>query len=605
MSPARSTAPDALASSRGLVELSIRGVGVIDTAAWEWGPGLTVITGETGSGKTMVLTGLSLVLGGASDAGLVRSGHDSAVVEGRFHVDDPVVAELVAEAGGELDEDGSVVLARSVAAAGRSRAHLGGRTVPAATLAQLGARLVAVHGQDDQHRLQRPSQQRAALDRYGGTDVETARAAYRRAFDELAEVARERDDVVAHAAERAREAASLRESLEAIDRVAPVPGEEESLRAEAGRLAHVDEILRLVMSAHDSLVADEGSATAALGASTAAVARAAERDGTLDALSERLGQLSTDAVDLAAEISRYLDRLDADPGRLDAVEDRRGALGDLRRRLERTGAWPELAADPAAWREAAETRLGALGDDAALVAVLDARVMALQEEAGAHAGQLSRARSAAAERLADAVTAELAALAMGSTRLVVAVRRRAPGTADLDLEVEGVASGADRHGVDEIEFLLVTRDAPEGRPLARSASGGERSRVMLALEVVFAGMDPVPTFVFDEVDAGVGGKAAIEVGHRLALLARSAQVIVVTHLAQVAAFADRHVVVRPGTVTAASISYAEGADRVTELARMLGGQEDSATAAAHAEELLALAADRLAAGRSRKRASGR
>lgn len=610
MSPARSTAqdahaPDPHAQSRGLVELSIRGVGVIDTAAWEWGPGLTVITGETGSGKTMVLTGLALVLGGASDAGLVRSGHDTAVVEGRFHVDDPVVAELVAEAGGELDEDGSVVLARSVAAAGRSRAHLGGRTVPAATLAQLGARLVAVHGQDDQHRLQRPSQQRAALDRYGGPEIETARAAYRRVFDELAEVARERDDVVAHAAERAREAASLRESLEAIDRVAPVQGEEESLRSEAGRLAHVDEILRLVMSAHDSLVADEGSATASLGAATAAVSRAAERDATLEALSERLGQLSTDAVDLAAEISRYLDGLDADPGRLDAVEDRRGALGDLRRRLERTGAWPELAADPAAWREAAEARLSALGDDAALVAALDARVVALQEEAGAHAGQLSRARSAAAERLADAVTAELAALAMGSTRLLVAVRRRAPETADLDLEVEGVSSGADRHGIDEIEFLLVTRDAPEGRPLARSASGGERSRVMLALEVVFAGMDPVPTFVFDEVDAGVGGKAAIEVGHRLALLARSAQVIVVTHLAQVAAFADRHVVVRPGTVTAASISYAEGADRVTELARMLGGQEDSATAAAHAEELLALAADRLAAGRSRKRASGR
>ncbi len=203
------------------------------------------------------------------------------------------------------------------------------------------------------------------------------------------------------------------------------------------------------------------------------------------------------------------------------------------------------------------------------------------------------------------MTEELAALAMGSTQLVVDVSRRPAGSGDIDLSVDHASCGADRHGVDDIEFLLVTRDAPEGRPLAKSASGGERSRVMLALEVVFAGMDPVPTFVFDEVDAGVGGKAALEVGHRLALLARTAQVIVVTHLAQVAAFADQHVVVRPGTVTAASISYAEGADRLTELARMLGGQEDSATAAAHAEELLDLAAARLAAGRSPSGAGSR
>ncbi len=591
--------------SRGLVELSIRGVGVIDAAEWEWGPGLTVITGETGSGKTMVLTGLSLILGGASDAGLVRAGHETAVVEGRFLVDDPAVAELVAEAGGELDEDGSVVLSRSVAAAGRSRAHLGGRTVPAATLAQLGGRLVAVHGQDDQHRLLRPAQQRAALDKFAGADVEGVRDDFRRNFDDWVSVLRQRADVIAHAAERAREAAELRDSIDAIDRVAPVPGEEESLRGEAGRLVHVDEILRWVASARETLDADEGSATSALAAASAAITRAAERDPDLSPLGERADRLSTEAVDLAADLSRYLDALDADPGRLDAVEERRGALGDLRRRLERTGAWPELVHDPAAWRQAAADRFDHLGDDEGLVAALDARVAELGAECSRLADILSRARAAAAARLADAVTEELAALAMGSTRLIVEVRRRAAGGGDIDLDVDGVTCGADRHGVDDIEFLLATRDAPEGRPLAKSASGGERSRVMLALEVVFAGMDPVPTFVFDEVDAGVGGKAAIEVGHRLALLAKGSQVIVVTHLAQVAAFADRHVVVRPGTVTAASISYAEGEARTTELARMLGGQEDSATAAAHAEELLALAADRLAAGRSRGRSRSR
>jgi DNA repair protein RecN (Recombination protein N) len=591
--------------SSGLVELSIRGVGVIDSARWEWGPGLTVITGETGSGKTMVLTGLSLVLGGASDPGLVRAGHDSAVVEGRFRADDPVVAEIVAEAGGELDEDGTVVLARSVAAAGRSRAHMGGRTVPAATLAHAGTRLVAVHGQDDQHRLLRPAQQRAALDRFGGEGLERARMAYREAFDELIDVRRQRDEVLGQARQRAREAAALREDIEAIDKVAPLAGEEEALRAEAGRLAHVDDILRWMSSAHESLVADDASAVAALGSASASVARAAERDPALEALRERVERLSAEGVDLAADLSRYIDGLDADPGRLDGIEDRRGALGDLRRRLERTGGWADLATDPAAWREAAAARLEELGDDTALVAALEARVVELLAACARHAGELSRARAAAAQKLAAAVTEELSALAMGSTSLRVDVRRRPADSTDIDLEVDGVSCGADRHGVDDVELLLVTRDTPEGRPLARSASGGERSRVMLALEVVFAGLDPVPTFVFDEVDAGVGGKAAIEVGHRLASLARSAQVIVVTHLAQVAAFADRHVVVRPGPVTAASISYVEGPERVGELARMLGGQEDSATAAAHAEELLALASDRLAAGRSRGRARSR
>jgi len=589
----------------GLIELSIRGVGVIDRAEWEWGPGLTVITGETGSGKTMVLTGLSLILGGASDPGLVRAGHDSAVVEGRFRVDDPAVADLVVEAGGEWDEDGSIVLTRSVAAAGRSRAHLGGRTVPAATLAQLGARLVAVHGQDDQQRLRRPAQQRAALDRFGGPEIEQARVAFTEAFEQLTEAMRQRDDVLTHAQERAREASMLRDCLEAIDRAAPTADEEASLRSEASRLAHVDEIMRGVLAAHEALVADEGSAASALGVATAAVSRAAERDVELQALRERAERLAAETVDVAADLTRYLDRLDAEPGRVDAIEERRAVLGDLRRRLERTGAWPDLAADPAAWRDAAEARLADLGDDAALVGLLDARVAALREESALQASRLSVARTAAAERLAAAVTQELAALAMGSTSLLVDVRRRAAGSGDIDLDVDGSACGADRHGVDDIEYLLVTRDAPEGRPLAKSASGGERSRVMLALEVVFAGMDPVPTFVFDEVDAGVGGKAAIEVGHRLALLARTAQVIVVTHLAQVAAFADRHVVVRPGTVTAASISYAEGPERITELARMLGGQEDSATAAAHAEELLALASTRLAAGRSQASRSDR
>lgn len=589
-----------MTTPRGLVDLSISGVGVIDAASWEWGPGLTVITGETGSGKTMVLTGLSLILGGPSDSGLVRAGHPHAVVEGRFAIDDPEVTDIVNEAGGALDEDGSIVLARSVAAAGRSRAHLGGRSVPAATLASLASRLVAVHGQDDQHRLLRPAQQRAALDRFGGPGLEERRSAYREVFDDLVETARRRDDVVRHATERQREAEDLRETIDAIDRVMPQPGEEASLRAEASRLAHFDEIMRATAAAHEALASDESSASASLGEATTSLVKAAQRDAELDDIASRSERLAAEVAELALDLTRYLDALDADPRRVDEVESRRAALADLRRRLERTSTWPELAADPAAWREAAAARLGELGDDDNLVADLTARVLELRTAAAACAAALSASRAEAAERLSRAVTGELAALAMGSTRLVVAVRQRttASGAAEIELDIDGTTCIADRHGIDDIEFLLVTRDASDGRPLSRSASGGERSRVMLALEVVFAGLDPVPTFVFDEVDAGVGGKAAIEVGHRLALLARSAQVIVVTHLAQVAAFADQHVVVRPGTVTAASISYVTGPERIAELARMLGGQEDSATAAAHAQELLDLAAQRLTAGRS-------
>jgi len=593
---------------RGLVELSIRGVGVIDSASWEWLPGLTVITGETGSGKTMVLTGLSLVLGGPSDSGLVRAGHDSAIVEGRFLVDDPVIADVVAEAGGALDEDGSVVLSRSVAAAGRSRAHLGGRTVPAATLATLSSRLVAVHGQDDQHRLLRPAQQRAALDRFGGPGLEKCREAYREAFDELVETTRRLDDVIRHAGERRREAEDLRESIDAIDRVAPREGEEAALRIEAARLAHIDEIVRSAAAAHEALADDESSASSAIARAVASLARAAERDTELADVAARSERLAAETAELALDVTRYLDALDADPRRVDEVEERRAVLADLRRRLERSGAWPDLASDPAAWRDSAAARLAELGDDDGLVTELSARRDRLRAEAATRAEALSAARVEAAQRLSSAVSSELASLAMASTSLAVKVAQRqgAPsGAGELALEIDGVSYSADRHGIDEIEFLLVTRDAPEGRPLSRGASGGERSRVMLALEVVFAGLDPVPTFVFDEVDAGVGGKAALEVGLRLALLARSAQVIVVTHLAQVAAFADQHVVVRPGTVTATSISYVTGPERIAELARMLGGQEDSATAAAHAEELLDLAAARMSAGRSRSKARTR
>lgn len=580
----------------GLVELTIRGIGVIDSAEVEFGPGLTVITGETGAGKTMVLTGLSLILGGSSDPGLIREGASRAVAEGRFRFHDDAVLHGVEDVGAHCDEDGTVLLSRTVSA-GRSRAHLGGRTVPAATLAEIGDRLVAVHGQDDQHRLLRPAQQRATLDRFGGPSLASVYAAYRDVYERLIRTRTRLTDVVAHQRERADEAQQLHEAIEAIDRIAPQPNEDTLLRAESMRLSHLDEIVRAVAQASEDVAADEGGAIAAVGRAASTLQRVADRDDILAETAQRSARLLAELDDLAIDLARYLADLQADPARAATVEERRAALSDLRRRLERVEAWPDLLTDPVAWRAAADARLSELGDDPGLVEALQEELAQLTNQAAQLAAQLSQERRRAAGELSSAVTAELAALAMGSAAFEVVVRARPVNQSDLSLTVAGELSSADRHGIDEVEFMLVSREGATARPLARAASGGERSRIMLALEVTLAGLDPVPTFVFDEVDAGVGGKAAVEVGQRLAALAAHSQVIVVTHLAQVAAFADRHLVVRPGEVTSSSVAEVTGSERLTELARMLAGLEDSSTAAAHAAELVDVAARR-AAGRN-------
>ena len=566
-----------------ILGLAIRGLGVIDDAEIELGPGLTVLTGETGAGKTMVLTGLGLLLGGRTDAGIVREGHAAAVIEGRFTADGFArenLGAVVDDAGGAWDEDGSLLLARTVSAEGRSRAHLGGRSVPAASLVSAGGLLVAVHGQDDQHRLLQPAQQRAALDRFAGAGAAEALDAYRATFGALLDTRARLRDVMDHARERRREAEDLAEMIALITSVGPRPGEEESLRAESERLSHVDELMQAVAAARESL-ADDAFARAA-----AALVRAAERDPQLDEMRQRLMRAQEEVDDVALDLVRYAESLDADPARLAHVEERRAALGSLRRRLDLLA--PGVT-DPAEWRIGAEARLAELGDDESLIADLRSQESALLSRASREAMALSTLRREAAGRLGVAVSAELAALAMPKARLEVAVHRRGDRGGDVVLEIDGSPVAADRHGVDDIEFLLIPRESSPARPLGKGASGGERSRIMLALEVVFAGLDPMPTFVFDEVDAGVGGKAAVEVGRRLARLARGAQVVVVTHLPQVAAFATRHLVVRSGDAMT-SVAEVTGEERARELARMLAGLEGSATAVAHAEELLSLAA---------------
>ena len=563
-------------------ELGIRDLGVIAEATLPLGPGFTAVTGETGAGKTMVVTALGLLLGARADAGAVRSGAKQAWVEGRWLVpDDGAIAERVSETGGDV-EGGELLLGRSVSSEGRSRAVVGGRSAPVGVLGELGDELVVVHGQADQQRLRSAVAQREALDRFAGAPVQEAAAEYRAAFTawraDSAELERLRE---AHDT-RAREAEELREALDEVEAADPQPGEDVELAERADRLSNLEE-LRLAAAQARGLVSAEDlvdGAPDAIGLVDSArrhLERVVEHDAALAPIAEALQTAGFILADASTELSGYLDGLDADSAReLEVVQERRALLAGLVRRHGGT------LDDVLEFRRNGGLRLVELDGDDERIEELAASVDLLTAEVDRLAGRLTELRTEAAARLADAVTAELAALAMPDARLTV----------DVDAEHEPTA-----HGRDQVAILLQPHQGTEPRPVSRGASGGELSRVMLAIEVVIAGSDPVPTFVFDEVDAGVGGAAAIEIGRRLARLAERSQVIVVTHLAQVAAFATNHLSVVKGTdgqVTSSSVRQLAGAEREAEMARLLSGLSDSESGLAHARELLEIAADRAA-----------
>lgn len=556
-----------------LEEIRISSLGVIESTALELGPGLTVITGETGAGKTMIVTALGLLLGGRADSGAVRTGAKSARVEGVVRVDGvDGFADAVEEAGGEVEDD-RVVLARNVSAEGRSRAFVGGASVPVTSLAQVAEPLVAVHGQSDQHRLLQARAQREALDRFGGEPVTALLATYGDLYRRLDAVERELDEVVAHARERAQEADLLRFGLGEVEAVAPEPGEDVALAAEEGRLGFADTLRTAAEQAREALSSEDGNPDALTTASAARTLLDGVREYDAEAgeLADRLAELTYLLSDLSADVASYATRIDTDPARLAAVSERRAALTALTRK------YGDTIDDVLAWAERSAARLLDLDNTDERIEVLRAEQEVLRRDRDAAAAALSAARTEAAGRLAAEVTAELALLAMPHARLSVEVRPTDRFTSS---------------GADEVELMLAANTGSEPRPLNKGASGGELSRVMLALEVALAGTSPVPTFVFDEVDAGVGGAAAVEVGRRLAQLARSAQVLVVTHLPQVAAYADRHVVVEKasdGSVTSSGLTVLDDAQRERELSRMLAGLADSDTALAHARELLEVA----------------
>lgn len=556
-------------------ELRIRDLGVIVDTTLTLGPGFTAITGETGAGKTMVVSALGLLMGSRSDAGAVRSGANQARVGGIVRTSDPEVVEIVDEVGGDV-EDNELVMSRTVSSEGRSRASIGGASAPVGSLGRLAERLFAVHGQSEQLRLRSQAAQRETLDRFGGEALSQLLSEYQVAHRERQDLAGEVLELSEARDERVAEAVRLRAELEAIANVDPEPGEESELSERIERLGNVEALREATSAAHESLLSESDDpmsqdAGTLVNAALREVERAAGHDRRLERIAETLRGVSFQVADAATELAAYAADLDQEgPGELARANER---LADL------TGLFRLYGSDSAAVIEyAAEgaRRLAELDGDDDRIETLQTQLKVVTDREGELARDLTSRRAAAADELSRLVTDELHHLALPDATFVVELT---------PLDALSIS------GADAVQFHLAPHPGSSPRPVAKSASGGELSRVMLALEVVVAAVDPVPTFVFDEVDAGVGGAAAIEIGRRLAQLARTSQVIVVTHLAQVAAFANNHLQVvkdSAGGFTESSCRRLDGDERLGEMARLLSGLADSSSALEHAAELLAL-----------------
>jgi len=558
-------------------EIYIRDLGVIREARLGFGTGLTVLTGETGAGKTMVLSALGLLLGERADSGVVRQGQEQAFVEGRWLVaEGSDVATRAFEAGATVEAN-ELILNRSVSVEGRSRAAVGGRSVPVGLLSELGEQLVVVHGQADQIRLKSAIAQREALDTFAGPELAQKLAGYRAHFEAWKASASELSRITNELRSRLEEANALREAVEELERVDPQPNEDVELADKAARLTHAEEIRIAVTSAHDALSSDGFEAVdviSQLGQARRALEQVSVHDSMLAAQVENLKQLGYQLGDAAAELNGYLASLESNSAsELESVQNRRAELAALTRKYG-----PDYA-EVLSYRENASNRLLELDSSSVTIDRLTETVQAELQQLKSAATEISQLRVAAATGLAAQVTAELEALAMKGANLVVSVTD---------------ATEYSSHGKDLISIQLAAYPGAEPRPLGKGASGGELSRIMLAIEVVLAKFEQAPTFIFDEVDAGVGGAAAIEVGKRLARLAKQSQVIVVTHLAQVAAYANTHLRVLKSVsseYTASDVVSLDHEARIDELARMLSGLNESESARTHAAELISHARD--------------
>lgn len=548
--------------------LDISNLGVIANAHVDFGPGLVVVTGETGAGKTMVLSSLQLLLGARADAALVRSGTERLSVDGIFSIT-PDIGSRVEDAGGLVEGD-ELIVGRSVRAAGRSRAHLGSRPVPASVLADIVGSMVTIHGQSDQIRLTGEAAQRRALDQFGGSAHAAVVEEYRAAFRGAVDIKHRLDSLRGDATERAEEIEDLRAAIDQIEALDPQPGEEENLVREAARLTNVEDLRGLMGASLGFLKGDDrGDYAGAVEAARSAYAQLDEASRFDEAVADFVARARNQALELDAladDVSSYLSRLDADPQRLAQIHTRRAALKDALR---------GRAADIEgllAWVQEARVRLAELSAPASDPALVEEELRAAQEHVLACGSRLTAARATLAAELASGVNEELHALSMPDATL------------HIDLEATKPTS----HGCESVVFRLQPHPHAPARPLRQGASGGELSRVMLALELMLGRTEASSTFIFDEIDAGIGGQTATEVGARLKRLAASRQVIVVTHLAQVAAFGDQHLVIEKSDGTT-QVREVRGQAREAELTRMMGGDPHSAAARRHASQVLASA----------------
>ena len=568
-------------------ELRIRDLGVIEEADLSLRPGMVVLTGETGAGKTMVTTALSLLLGGKADSRSLRAGTERASVEAAVTVPTTgPLPDLLDEAGAETD-DGVLLIARTVATT-RSRGFLGGRAVPAAVLQRVGRHLVTVHGQNDQQRLADAGRRRDLLDAFAGEAVAEPLARYREALGKWQEARERLDQARRLVTEGVRESEMLRLALAEIESVDPQPGEEDELRSEEQRLAHAvdlrvaaEETVALVNGPPDD---PDAGALSLVAAGLARLNAQLDHDPTLNNPMQTLSEAEVLLAEAASELASYAAGIEVDPARLEGIRQRRSELRALCRRFGQD------VAEVLAWATQAGERLALIDGGEDRIADLEEECGRLAARCAAAAEAVTVARAGAGARLAAAAELELRQLAMSGATLTVRITQN-PAEDGLEL-TDGRRVRAAGHGVDVVDILLSPHPGAPAQPIHQAASGGEMSRVMLALEVVLVESDPVDVLIFDEVDAGVGGRAAVEIGRRLARLARHGQVLVVTHLPQVAAFADQHLTVSKqsdGQITASSVIDLDDSGRRRELARMLAGQETSAAATEHAGELLDLA----------------
>lgn len=568
-----------------LEEISIRNLGIIDQSTLELGSGLNVLTGETGAGKTMILTALALVLGGKSDSALVRTGSERLIASAQFNLP-TITADLreIAENSGSDISDGSLILTRTVNSDGKSKAVAGGTTVPAATLANFADQLVEIHGQAANHQIVKPARQRELLDRYAGAKLSVALATYQGEFASYNDLKARIKAALDSASKRDREIGDLEEFLQGWQKLKAVRGEYSETTNQIARLSSVEDLRAASAGATEALTDETSGALTVLGAARRFLDLAKGKDSKLDEIATSIAEGIFLIDDAAREIASYLTALEADPGKLDSLQSRKAEINSFLKKYGSTGSADEDLVLLAARAKGAKEAIADLNGGEDRIRELQAELSAIKKNLVASAKNLTEIRTSASLSLSKSVTSEIAALAMPHTVFSIAIT-----SADYNGSLK--ESDFTNLGCDEIAMQIQGHIGAPLIALGKGASGGEMSRIMLALEVVLAQTHPVGTYIFDEVDAGVGGKAAIEVGRRLAALAKHTQVIVVTHLPQVAAWADTHFVVKKssdGSISQSDVTKLEDRARVEEIARMLAGLEDSASAQEHAAELLAL-----------------